>query len=91
MTTDEQILSTLKEVVAAINANAAPDRWLPAADACMLLGYNEQVFRERICAIPGFPKALRLNGIGHPRWLRSEILDWAAEHRDRPCGRKRAA
>jgi predicted DNA-binding transcriptional regulator AlpA len=91
MTTDELVLQKLDALISAVQSSAVTDRWLSASDACILLGYNEQVFRERICIIPGFPKALRLNGVGHPRWLRSEILDWAAEHRDRPCGRKRAA
>ncbi len=91
MTTDALLLEKLDTLIAAVQASATTDRWLSAADACVLLGYNEQVFRERICTIPGFPKALRLNGVGHPRWLRSEILDWATEHRDQPLGRRRAA
>jgi predicted DNA-binding transcriptional regulator AlpA len=44
--------------------------------------------RERLALKADFPKAARING-GHPRWKRSEILQWMEQQKEKTGGRKR--
>jgi predicted DNA-binding transcriptional regulator AlpA len=65
--------------------------WLRAEDAGRMLGYDGQVFRERIAVRPGFPRPLRIGGKGAPRWNARELHEWAFAEREKTGGRKRAA
>jgi|PlaIllAssembly_1097288.scaffolds.fasta_scaffold2612026_1 predicted DNA-binding transcriptional regulator AlpA len=64
-------------------------RWLTAKDVGHFLSISPDVVRKRIALTAGFPKPLRLNGTGHPRWREDEIVRWANAHRDDTGGRPR--
>ncbi len=65
--------------------------WLNAAAAAELLSVSTRTLRERWALLPGFPAAMRVGGVGHPRWRRDELLEWAERQRQQTSGRKRAA
>lgn len=81
----DQIAKKLDELIEATRAAALPldSRWLDAGQVGTLLGYSGRQVMERIACRPDFPKALRLNGHGHPRWKASEVLRWADAERSR--------
>lgn len=85
---DGLILEKLDELVAATKVAAIPvgERWLGAAGVGVLLSYTAQYVRETLAPRPDFPKPLRE---GNPRWLGSEIQEWAIAQRDRRKGRPR--
>lgn len=52
-------------------------------DGCMRLGalaefldMSKDHVEKRIITRPDFPRPVRLNGVGHPRWLRSDVRAW---------------
>ena len=49
-------------------------RSLDSVQAGELLGYSPRQVRERLAALPDFPK--RCDAGGQPRWKASEILAW---------------
>lgn len=49
-------------------------RSLNAKDAGVLLGYSARHVRERLAALPDFPK--RCDTGGDPRWIAAELLKW---------------
>lgn len=54
----------------------------------------QQVVRDRVVCVPGFPKAIRLpnaGGIGtaHPRWKASEVIAWVESYQGGKIGRPR--
>lgn len=73
----------ISELIAATKAAAIPlpMRWLDAEEVGALLGYSGRQVMERIACRPDFPKALRVDGRGHPRWLASEVSKWAERER----------
>lgn len=79
------IRDQLSELIAATKAASIPlpMRWLTAAEVGALLGYSERQVQNRIACRPDFPKALRLDGVGHPRWKASEVAQWAEKERGR--------
>ena len=79
----DQVIEKLDELIAAVKANSIPiaHRWLDADAAGAMLGYKPRQFRERIACRPDFPKPMRLDGTGHPRWLASELIEWARKQR----------
>jgi len=66
--------------------------WL-TADAVgeMLGGRDGRQVRERIACTAEFPKALRINGRGHPLWRADEVAEWANRERERSLGRPRGS
>jgi len=75
----------IDELIAATKAAAIPldARWLDADQVGALLGYSGRQVLERIACRKDFPRPLRLNGHGHPRWLASEVQRWASAERAR--------
>ena len=65
--------------------------WLDAAGIGTILSLTPRVVRERVALMPGFPVPMRIAGVGHPRWRRDEVLEWAEQQRQRAIGRQRAA
>ena len=57
--------------------------WLDADGIGRMLSLSARHVRERIACQPDFPKPLRIGGLGHPRWLASEIQEWAIAQRER--------
>ena len=61
-------------------------RYLSAEQVAELLCYkNGRQVVERLSRIPGFPVPVRFptlnGGVGHPRWIREEIIAWADSQR----------
>jgi predicted DNA-binding transcriptional regulator AlpA len=65
--------------------------WLDAASVGRLLCLSTRVVRERLALRADWPKPLRIGGVGHPRWRKDEVLEWAEKERQRNEGRARAA
>jgi predicted DNA-binding transcriptional regulator AlpA len=79
---DEAILERLDLLIAATRQAAQPDPWIDAQSVAAYLTVSVDHTRQRIVCLPDFPRALRVNG-GQPRWLRSEVEQWALAHRVR--------
>lgn len=43
--------------------------------------YSRSTVAERVVCKPGFPKPIRLEGKGHPRWVPAEVMEWFAAQR----------
>ena len=82
---DPQIIDLLQQLVHQAKTAALPleSRWLDAEQAAALLGFSYKTFLQSIACLPGFPRALRIDGKGKPRWKASEVLTWAEQERDR--------
>ena len=56
------------------------DLW-DSAHVGAYLKVSQRTVAERIAAVPGFPKAVRVptkgGGRGHPLWPASEVIEWA--------------
>ena len=78
------LIAKLDELITVQRAACMPlrERWLQAEDAAALIGYSVRSFRENLACKPSFPKPLRADGIGNPRWKASEILQWAEDQRN---------
>lgn len=60
------------------------DLW-DVATIAQFLKRSDAAVRERICALPDFPKAIRLpsqGGRGHPLWKATEVIAWAEKYRE---------
>lgn len=81
----DPIAEKLDELIAVTRAAVIPldARWLDAAQVGAMLGFSARQVQERIACRPDFPKPLRLNGHGHPRWKASEVQRWADNERAR--------
>jgi len=70
----------VQELAREIAARLAPDALLSAEDVAALLKCSPAYVREKFANAPRFPPAIRLaiagGGRGHPRWRRSEIMEW---------------
>jgi hypothetical protein len=66
-------------VVRALEKRSRIDGLWSLADIAEWAGVSERKARELV-ATPGFPRAGRLpsdgNGLGHPRWVAAEIVEW---------------
>jgi predicted DNA-binding transcriptional regulator AlpA len=61
----------------------ANDRWLDAVGVGHVLSYDPRVVRERLSLLDDFPRPLRIDGVGFPRWLYSEVMEWAKKQRQK--------
>lgn len=52
-------------------------------DIAAYLKRSRSHVQQRYCPLPGFPRAIRLPGGGHPLYRASEVIEWAERHRDR--------
>jgi len=70
-----------------------PDALLDADGVGALIEASRRQVLEYWAKADGFPKAIRPRGpdgkAGHPRWVRSDISDWVASHREKKAGRPR--
>lgn len=73
--TDAAILDALQELIAVTRAQKA-DTWLDINAVAALLAFSVEYARDTIIVQPEFPTPARINGRGHPRWLRSEVQAW---------------
>ncbi|WP_148716840.1 helix-turn-helix transcriptional regulator [Chitinolyticbacter meiyuanensis] len=82
----DAMLQKLDQLIAATKAASIPyeSRWLDADGVGAMLCYSGRQVLETIACRPEFPKPLRVNGSGHPRWLASEVQRWADDERKRP-------
>ena len=53
----------------------AVDLWSNAEIAAYLKVDQRQV-SERYSCLPGFPRAIRIGGKGHPRYRAAEVIEW---------------
>lgn len=88
------IIERLDELILTIKGRLLSDRWIGPAEVANMLGYGTRTFAERIALRADFPKAMRIDGDGNPRWLFSEVMEWAraqqeASHRKPKRGRPR--
>lgn len=95
MSEDELLLHKLDELIAATKAASVPVnlRWLDADQIGAMLGFSGTQIMQRIACRPDFPAALRIGGSGHPRWLASEVAEWARREREQheSSGKRRRA
>lgn len=75
----DAVVEALHELIA-VTRGATVDRWVVGKVAAELLSYDYTTFVERIAPRPDFPTPMRIDGKGHPRWLRSEVMAWARRH-----------
>lgn len=82
----EQMRERLNELVTLIREGLVPPemRWLDAEGVAAMLGYDPRYVSEHLANKPGFPRAMRANRTGRPRWLMSEIQEWALSQREPP-------
>lgn len=60
---------------------ADPEQWLDVLGVAALLSYEPRYVAESLAQRQDFPKAMRVDGKGHPRWKRGEVLAWAENQR----------
>ena len=69
-----------------IAARLSPDALLDAEDVGALLHCTPRYVTENFVPAVGFPKPVRLTGVGGrrglPRWIRADIIAWVAKHRN---------
>lgn len=75
----DAVVEAIHQLIA-VTRGAAADKWLDATGVAECLGYALKYVQDRIVVRPDFPAAMRLDGKGHPRWLRSEVMAWARRH-----------
>lgn len=87
----QELLSKIDELIAATKAASIPieAKWLDAEAVGLMLGFKQRYVAESIANRPDFPQPLRLDGSGHPRWLASEVMEWAQRTRSKRNGRPR--
>lgn len=80
---DNTIIERLDTLIAATKAASVPlpARWLDAEGVGALLSFSPRYVLERIASRADFPKPLRIDGAGHPRWPATEVIEWAERHR----------
>jgi len=85
----------IKELAREISARLAPDALLNAEDVAAILRCSPGYVLETFIKIPGFPSAIRLPGPGgrrgHPRWKRSDIIEWVDQQANECQPRKAGA
>ena len=79
----DEVLERLDRLIAAAKSAAIPldARWLDAEGVGAMLSYERRYVLEKLAVRPDFPKPMRLDENGHPRWLASEIQAFAQKHR----------
>jgi hypothetical protein len=83
-TISPDILDQLAEAIARHTARRIPlavDLWSNAEIAAYLKCEPRQV-SERYSCLPGFPRAIRIGGKGHPRYRAAEVIGWAEGQRE---------
>lgn len=87
----DDVIIKLDQLVSAIKAASIPadSRWLDAEGVGAMLGFAPRYVLESLSRRSDFPKPLRVDGTGHPRWLASEVSAWAEANRERFSPRQR--
>lgn len=87
----QEVVSKLDELIEATRLASLPleARWVDCVGIAAMLSYKPRYVMENIAFRPGFPKPMRVEGGGHPRWLASEIQQWAMAQRETGGGRRR--
>ena len=78
-TIQPDIIDQLAQAIARHTARRIPlavDLWSNAEIAAYLKCDPRQV-SERYSGLPGFPRAIRIGGKGHPRYKAAEVIAWA--------------
>jgi predicted DNA-binding transcriptional regulator AlpA len=74
------IIAKLDELIQVTRQAAMGDRYLDTRDVAALFSYSENYTRRKIVPCPDFPKPFRM-GDGRSRWLKSDVMKWAASKR----------
>ncbi len=74
----DEILTKLDQLIQELKAPAIPlaDTLWSAEDVGKYLHVSARTVAERYAVHPKFPRARKPGG-GHPRWVASEVIDWA--------------
>lgn len=85
------LIEKLDKLIAELKAASIPvdQRWLDAEGIGAMMSFSARYVLENITCHPDFPRPFRLDGKGHPRWLGSEVMQWAKAQRDARVGRPR--
>lgn len=77
-----KLLEKLDELIAATKAASIPfeEQWLDAEDVGAYLKFKPRYVSEKLACRPDFPKPMRIDGTGHPRWRAADIAQWAQSH-----------
>lgn len=88
----DALIAKIDELIAVTRAASIPDekRWIDAEAVSSRLSYAPRYVMETLAFLPDFPKPMRADGEGHPRWLASEIDQWALARRDASKPRKQS-
>lgn len=76
-----EMLQAMHELIAVTRGKQA-DKWIGIEGVSDYLDMSVAHVRKDVITLPEFPRPARLNGVGHPRWLRSEV---AAFMRSQQC------
>lgn len=84
-----EVIERLDQLIATTKTAAIPldSRWLDADGVGAMLGFAPRYVLEKLATRPDFPKPMRLDGSGHPRWLASEIHEFAKNQQSKAVGR----
>jgi predicted DNA-binding transcriptional regulator AlpA len=80
---NDAVVEKLNELIAVTKAGAIPleDRWIDVVEVAAMLGFKPRYVLEKVACRPDFPKPMRIDGTGHPRWKASEVNVWAEKQR----------
>lgn len=81
----QSTIDKIDELIAAIRYSAIPAdiKWLDPEGVGQMLGFAPRYVLEKLACRPDFPKPMRIGGSGHPRWLASEIHEFAQSQRNK--------
>lgn len=84
MDTQPDLIAKIDELIAATREASvpAPMRWAGTEAVAAMFGFKSSYFLEHIAALPDFPRPLRVQGRGNPKWNVAEVDAWARKHRD---------
>lgn len=76
------VLEKLDQLIAVSREAAIPleSRWLDAEGVAAMLSFKPRYVLEKLACRTDFPKPLRIDGSGHPRWRATDIQRWAERH-----------
>lgn len=76
------VIAKLDELIAVAKAAAIPfeEQWMDADGIAAMLKFKPRYVSEKLASREDFPKPMRIDGTGHPRWRAVEIAQWARSH-----------
>jgi predicted DNA-binding transcriptional regulator AlpA len=70
-----EVIALLHELIA-VTRGKAHDAWIGINEVAEYLSMSRDHVEKHIVSQPDFPRPARPRGVGHPRWLRSDVSAW---------------